>query len=81
MENEPRFDSTDRRLAVDVVGVAVARLLPEEYKGAYGAGNSNLDRAGAIVSDPFARTARNTLAKLTHSPAGIGIDGSQLYNR
>jgi 1-acyl-sn-glycerol-3-phosphate acyltransferase len=41
----------DRRLAVDVVGVAIARLLPEEYRGAYGEGNSNLDRAGAIASE------------------------------
>jgi 1-acyl-sn-glycerol-3-phosphate acyltransferase len=41
----------DRRLAVDAVGVAIARLLPEAYRGAYGDGDPNLDRARRIVND------------------------------
>jgi 1-acyl-sn-glycerol-3-phosphate acyltransferase len=39
----------DRRLAVDVVGLGIARLLPESYRGAYGDVNRDLDCARVIA--------------------------------
>src|SRR5215831_10562716 len=39
----------NRRLMMDVVGVAIASLLPEEYRGAYGDGVEGLDEARAIA--------------------------------
>lgn len=41
----------DRRLAVDVVGLAIARLLPDPYRGAYGGHDPDLELARAIVDD------------------------------
>jgi len=41
----------DRRLAVDIAGVAIARLLPDSYRGAYADGNPDVDRARVIVDD------------------------------
>jgi 1-acyl-sn-glycerol-3-phosphate acyltransferase len=41
----------DRRLAVDVVGLAIARLVPHKYRGAYDEGDPELDRARVIARD------------------------------
>jgi 1-acyl-sn-glycerol-3-phosphate acyltransferase len=41
----------NRRLMMDVVGVAIASLLPEEYRGAYGDGVDGLDEARVIARD------------------------------
>ncbi len=35
----------DRRVVVDAVGLAIARLLPDRYKGVYGDGNADLREA------------------------------------
>lgn len=43
--------ANDRRLAVDVVGLAIARLLPHSYRGAYHDGDPELDRARVIARD------------------------------
>jgi 1-acyl-sn-glycerol-3-phosphate acyltransferase len=41
----------DRRLAVDVIGVAIAQLLPRNYRGAYNDGDRDLERARMIARD------------------------------
>jgi 1-acyl-sn-glycerol-3-phosphate acyltransferase len=43
----------NRRLMMDVVGVAIAALLPEEYRGAYGDHVAGLDEAREIARDIF----------------------------
>ena len=44
----------NRRLMMDVVGLAIAALLPEEYRGAYGDGVEGLDEAREIARDIIA---------------------------
>jgi len=39
----------NRRLMMDAVGVAIAALLPEEYRGVYGDDVAGLDEAREIV--------------------------------
>jgi 1-acyl-sn-glycerol-3-phosphate acyltransferase len=41
----------NRRLMMDVVGVVIAALLPEEYRGAYGDRAEDFDEARAIARD------------------------------
>jgi 1-acyl-sn-glycerol-3-phosphate acyltransferase len=41
----------DRKLMMDVVGLAIAALLPEDYRGAYGDGVEGLDEARVIAQD------------------------------
>ena len=45
----------DRRLMMDVIGLAIAQLLPPDYRGAYGNGDANLEdaRASAEECRPF----------------------------
>jgi 1-acyl-sn-glycerol-3-phosphate acyltransferase len=43
--------SRDRRLMMDVVGLAIAALLPEDYRGVYGAGAEGLGAARAVLAD------------------------------
>jgi 1-acyl-sn-glycerol-3-phosphate acyltransferase len=52
----------DRRLAVDIIGIAIARLLPENYRGAYGE-NPDLDRARVIADNLWRRHRPPTLAR------------------
>lgn len=40
----------DRRVLMDAVGIAIAELLPEDYKGVYGPGVEGLDQARAALS-------------------------------
>jgi hypothetical protein len=46
-----RDHSAARSSGEAVVGVGIARLLPEEYRGAYGDRNPDLDRARLIADD------------------------------
>jgi 1-acyl-sn-glycerol-3-phosphate acyltransferase len=46
----------NRRLMMDAVGVAIAALLPSEYRGAYGDDVAGLDEARVIAHDLFGRT-------------------------
>jgi 1-acyl-sn-glycerol-3-phosphate acyltransferase len=39
----------DRRLMMDAVGLAIAELLPEDYKGVYAPGAEGMDEAGAVL--------------------------------
>ena len=39
----------DRRLMMDVVGLAIAELLPEDYKGVYGPEGDGLEEASAVL--------------------------------
>jgi hypothetical protein len=41
----------NRRLMMDAVGVAIAALLPEDYRGAYGDEVAGLEEARAIACD------------------------------
>ena len=41
----------NRRLMMDVAGLAIAELLPEEYRGAYGGQTADLDVAREIARD------------------------------
>jgi 1-acyl-sn-glycerol-3-phosphate acyltransferase len=41
----------ERRLIVDAIGVAIAKLLPEAYRGAYGEAAADLERARQVYAD------------------------------
>jgi 1-acyl-sn-glycerol-3-phosphate acyltransferase len=41
----------DRRVMIDAVGLAIARLLPSEYGGVYGTDNRDLDAARALLHE------------------------------
>jgi hypothetical protein len=43
----------DRRLIMDTIGVAIAAVLPPEFKGAYGNGQVDLDDARRLHSQLF----------------------------
>ena len=45
--------SGNRKLMMDTVGVAIARLLPPSYQGVYGPGDPELDDARRIATDVF----------------------------
>jgi 1-acyl-sn-glycerol-3-phosphate acyltransferase len=40
----------DRRLLMDAVGIAIAELLPDDYKGVYGPGVEGLDEPRAVLA-------------------------------
>ena len=43
----------DRRLIMDTIGVAIAAVLPPDFKGAYGNGQVNLDDARRLHQELF----------------------------
>jgi hypothetical protein len=43
----------DRRLIMDTIGVAIAAVLPMDFKGAYGNGQVNLDAARRLHRELF----------------------------
>jgi 1-acyl-sn-glycerol-3-phosphate acyltransferase len=46
----------DRRLMMDVIGLAIARLLPTEYQGAYGDDAADLEDARRVLGRLFEQT-------------------------
>ena len=43
----------DRRLIMDTIGVAIAAVLPPDFKGAYGNGQVNMDDARRLHHELF----------------------------
>ena len=43
----------DRRTMMDAIGVAIASLLPERYRGVYGGDQQGLGAACAVAHDVF----------------------------
>jgi hypothetical protein len=43
----------DRRTMMDAIGLAIANLLPERYRGVYGQGDEELDAAREVAREVF----------------------------